>query len=116
MFGGTFDPNYFVTIHALPSQVQPTTNKRNAALIQKYLEESLRVRPSHGFTRFVATAPENMSHGGTTLAGELEEANRLSALKVSDEFVGMKRTRSKAHIGMSSARFGCPPICAVGGR
>ncbi|KAB5558021.1 Tautomerase/MIF superfamily [Coniochaeta sp. 2T2.1] len=109
MFGGTFDPNYFASVYALPQQVQPTTNKRNAALMQKFLEEHLRVHPSRGYTRFVATAPENVARGGQTLVGELEEAaaGRMmngaaaAAAEGGEEVGGVRRRGSKVRSRLS---------------
>ncbi len=72
-FGGSFDPAYVMTVYALPSQLLPTTNKRNAALMQKYMEETLGVNPDRGFLRFVPTGEEHLARGGKTMAGEIEE-------------------------------------------
>jgi hypothetical protein len=47
-WGGSFDPAYVMSVSALPSQLQPTTNRRNAALIQRHMEETLGVRPARG--------------------------------------------------------------------
>ncbi|EGZ71607.1 hypothetical protein NEUTE2DRAFT_64298 [Neurospora tetrasperma FGSC 2509] len=41
LFGGTFDPAYVISVSTLPSHLQSTTNKRNAALIQKHMEEAI---------------------------------------------------------------------------
>ncbi|KAI5917962.1 Tautomerase/MIF [Camillea tinctor] len=76
MFAGSFEPAYTLTIYALPSLVQPTTNKRNAALIQRHLQESLRVMPSRGYIHFVATPEENVAVGGKTIAAEIDESTR----------------------------------------
>lgn len=75
MFGGTFDPAYTLTIHALPCLVQPTTNKRNAALIQRHVQETLGVIKSRGYVRFVATPEENVAIGGKTVAAEIDESS-----------------------------------------
>lgn len=73
LFGGSFDPAYTLTITALPSQVQPVTNKRNAALLQKNMEDALGVSPERGLVKFVAIAEENMATNGRTAAGEIED-------------------------------------------
>lgn len=76
LFGGTFDPAYVMSIYALPSQLLPTTNKRNAALIQKHMEEAIGVVPARGFLRFVPTKEEHLACNGKTMAGEIEELEK----------------------------------------
>ncbi|KAK8136663.1 Macrophage migration inhibitory factor [Apiospora sp. TS-2023a] len=76
MFGGSFDPAYTLTIHALPSLVQPTTNKRNAALMQTHIQDTLGVPASRGYVRFEATPEANMAYGGKTVAGEMDDIDR----------------------------------------
>lgn len=71
-FGGTFEPAYVMTVSALPFEMQPTTNKRNAALIQKHMEEALGVPSIRGFLRFIPAPEENIARGGKTLAGEID--------------------------------------------
>ncbi|KAI1810906.1 Tautomerase/MIF [Poronia punctata] len=73
LFGGTFEPACTLTIHALPSLLQPATNKRNAILIQQHLLETLGVPISRGYVRFQPTAEENVAIGGKTVAAEAEE-------------------------------------------
>ncbi|KAL3419426.1 macrophage migration inhibitory factor [Phlyctema vagabunda] len=73
LFGGSFDPAYTMTITALPSQVQQVTNKRNAALLQKNMEEALGVAPDRGLIKFMAIPEENLATNGKTAAGEIEE-------------------------------------------
>ncbi|AEO57764.1 hypothetical protein MYCTH_2018629, partial [Thermothelomyces thermophilus ATCC 42464] len=73
LFGGSFDPAYAMAVRALPSQLQPTTNKRNAALLQRHMEEALGVPPSRGVLRFVPIPEEHLACGGKTVAGEIEE-------------------------------------------
>ena len=75
-WGGSFDPAYVMSVAALPSQLQPTTNRRNAALIQRHMEETLGVRPARGVLRFVPVAEECWVWGGRTVAGEVEELER----------------------------------------
>lgn len=41
--GGTFDPCYILTLTTLPSEMGPTMNKRNAALIQSFKADILSV-------------------------------------------------------------------------
>jgi len=67
-----------MTITALPSLVQPTTNKRNTALIQKSMEQSLGVSPQRGLIRFIAAGEENLATNSRTVLGEIEELERES--------------------------------------
>ncbi len=76
LFGGTFDPAYKITVTALPSQIQPTTNKRNAALIQTFMTDELRVPANRGVIKFIAIAEENLATNGHTVLGEIEALDR----------------------------------------
>ncbi|QSZ35199.1 hypothetical protein DSL72_008066 [Monilinia vaccinii-corymbosi] len=74
---GTFEPAYIMTITALPSQMQPVTNKRNAALLQTYMAGTeLAVEPERGIIKFVPLAEENFAIKGKTVAGEIEQLER----------------------------------------
>ncbi|KAH7349441.1 Tautomerase/MIF superfamily [Plectosphaerella cucumerina] len=73
LYGGTFDPAYVMSVFALPSEIAPTRNRRNAALMQKHMEESLGVAPARGFLRFVAIPEDNAARNGKTVAGEIAE-------------------------------------------
>jgi hypothetical protein len=73
LFAGTLEPACTLTIHALPSLVQPATNRRNAVLIQQHLHETLGVVSTRGYVRFEASPEENVALGGKTLAAEVEE-------------------------------------------
>lgn len=73
LFRGSFDPAYIFSITALPSQVQPTTNRRNAALIQTSLEESLGVCPERGLVKFISIPEENIASNGKTVSGAIED-------------------------------------------
>jgi len=79
LYGGNFDPAYTLTITALNSQLQPVTNKRNAALLAKHMDEGLGVDPKRGVIKFVATAEENLAVNGKTVAGEIEELEKEMA-------------------------------------
>lgn len=73
LFGGTFDPAYVMAVFALPVDITPTKNRRNAALLQKHMEDSLGVSSSRGHLRFVAVPEENSARNGKTVAGEIAE-------------------------------------------
>ncbi|KAI1096380.1 Tautomerase/MIF [Rostrohypoxylon terebratum] len=98
MFGGSFDPAYTLTIHALPSLVQPTTNKRNAALIQKHIQDTLGVITSRGYVRFVATSEDNVAIGGKTIAAEINESGNATPDDKSAEI--RKNAKSTRRIGV----------------
>ncbi|KAL7798645.1 hypothetical protein V8C43DRAFT_275933 [Trichoderma afarasin] len=68
------DPAYTLTITALASEVQPATNKRNAAVLQKHLEAVLRVPPNRGMVRFIPVAEECLAWGSKTVVGRISEA------------------------------------------
>ncbi|KAL8698361.1 MAG: hypothetical protein Q9201_006618 [Fulgogasparrea decipioides] len=76
LFAGSFDSAYIMTITALPSQIQPVTNKRNAVMIQTFMSDSLGVNPDRGVVRFVAMPEENLATNGNTVLGEIENLNR----------------------------------------
>ncbi|MCJ1404839.1 hypothetical protein MMC11_008065 [Xylographa trunciseda] len=76
IYGGTFDPAYILTITALSPYVQPTTNKRNATLIQAFLAEILKVPEHRGIIRFVAVAEDNYATGGITMTGEVQNSSK----------------------------------------
>ncbi|KAG0652376.1 hypothetical protein D0Z07_1458 [Hyphodiscus hymeniophilus] len=71
LFAGSFDPAYTMSITALQSQLQPVTNKRNAALLQKVMEDVLGVVPERGVIRFMPIAEANLATNGKTVAGEI---------------------------------------------
>ncbi|KAL6822958.1 Tautomerase/MIF superfamily [Trichoderma sp. SZMC 28015] len=74
LFGGSMDPAYTLTITALASEVQPATNKRNTAVLQKHLEAVLRVPPDRGIVRFIPVAEECLAWGSKTVAGRISDA------------------------------------------
>ena len=67
-----------LTISALPSQLLPTTNKRNAAILQTFLADSLGVTPTRGVIRFNRTPDEDMAFNGTTVLGQIENLQKKS--------------------------------------
>ncbi|KAI1002203.1 hypothetical protein K3495_g5999 [Podosphaera aphanis] len=77
LFGGNFDPAYILNVTAHPSQVLPVTNKRNAALLGKSMEDALGVSAERGVIKFMAISEDNLASNGRTVAGEIEELNKL---------------------------------------
>ena len=65
-----------MTISALPSQLLPTTNKRNAALLQSFLADGLGVAPARGVIRFNRIPDEDMAFNGTTVLGQIENLQK----------------------------------------
>lgn len=93
IYGGSFDPAYILTISALPSFVQASTNKRNAALIQAFLAGALRVPEPRGIVRFCAIVEDNLATNGMTVSGELEN---LTKATIKDSAVENRRTEKRA--------------------
>lgn len=85
-----------MTVTALPCQLLATTNKRNAALIQKHMEEAIGVSPARGFLRFVPASPENIAVGGRTLAAEMDDLDRGPGLAADDAISHVSRRKSKS--------------------
>ncbi|KAK3375063.1 Tautomerase/MIF superfamily [Podospora didyma] len=107
-FGGSFDPAYVISIFALPTQLLPTTNKRNAALVQKHMEEAIGVSPARGFLRFVPTSEENLACNGKTIAGEIEELEKnygVSAAAPTDDAKSNLSRRGSARKKLSMKSF-----------
>ncbi|MBE7182178.1 MAG: hypothetical protein INR71_13415, partial [Terriglobus roseus] len=77
--GGSFQPAYILTITALPSLIQPATNKRNAALMQSFMSDVLSVSPDRGIIRFTPIAEESMAINGRTILAEIEKLERTQA-------------------------------------
>jgi hypothetical protein len=96
MFGGTFEPAYIMSLFALPGQLQPATNKRNAALIQKHMQEAIGVTPARGFLRFVPTMEDQVAVNGKTMAGEIDELEKsYSSPSITDDATSILSRRSK---------------------
>lgn len=79
LLGGSFEPTYILTIYALPVQLQPTTNKRNAALIQSFMFESIGVQADRGIIKFVPIQEDSLATNGMTVLGEIERLERQQA-------------------------------------
>jgi hypothetical protein len=93
LLGGSFEPTYILTINALPVQMQPTTNKRNAALIQQFMCESIGVTPDRGIIKFVAIQEESLAMNGMTILGDIERLERQHA---DETGTGMRRAMTKS--------------------
>jgi hypothetical protein len=121
LLGGSFEPTYILTITALPVQLQPTTNKRNAALIQQFLSESISVTPDRGILKFLPIPEDSLAMGGTTILGDIErlerrqaeenggtmraatKSSRRSAMSKAKSSIQLSRNASKANLDVSAA-------------
>ncbi|TVY54713.1 hypothetical protein LCER1_G002943 [Lachnellula cervina] len=92
LYAGNFDPAYTLTISAIPSLLQPVTNKRNAILLSKAMDEGLGVPSDRGLIRFIPIAEENLATGGKTISGATEELEKENASKS----LSLIRTLSRA--------------------
>ncbi|KAF2827884.1 Tautomerase/MIF [Ophiobolus disseminans] len=93
LLGGSFEPTYVLTINALPIQMQPTTNKRNAALMQQFMSESIGVAPDRGIIKFVPILEESLAINGMTILGDIERLERQHAEETG---TGIKRAITKS--------------------
>lgn len=98
---GTFEPCYILTLTALPSQMQPTTNKRNAALIQSFMADILSVSPDRGIVKFVPIAEEDYAMNGSTMLGEIE---RLEKQGADDNASSVKRAFTNGRKSMTFSK------------
>ncbi|KAL8933602.1 MAG: hypothetical protein Q9211_005689 [Gyalolechia sp. 1 TL-2023] len=97
LFAGSFDSAYTITITALPSQLQPVTNKRNAAMIQTFMSELLGVTPDRGIIRFVGISEEYLATNGNTVQGEIDNLSKDSSEDTTDtkRSTPLRRGRSR---------------------
>ncbi|KAL9596076.1 MAG: hypothetical protein Q9219_006024 [cf. Caloplaca sp. 3 TL-2023] len=84
LFAGSFDSAYIMTITALPSQIQPVTNKRNAVMIQTFMADLLGVTPDRGIIRFVGISEEYLATNGNTIQGEIDNLSKESSEDTTD--------------------------------
>lgn len=80
LFGGSFEPTYLLTISAISEQIKPTMNRRNTALIQRFLAEELMVPSERGIIKFQAIPEENLANCGITLAAEIDQDTKASII------------------------------------
>lgn len=104
LLGGSFEPTYVLTINALPVQVQPTTNKRNAALIQTFMAESIGVPSDRGIIKFVPIPEDSLATNGMTILGEIERLERQHAEENGGSIVKRATTKSSRKSAMTKAK------------
>ncbi|KAK2062854.1 macrophage migration inhibitory factor [Colletotrichum caudatum] len=100
LFGGTFEPAYTMSIHALPLEVGITKNKRNSALLQKHLQEALGVQPARGYIKFVEVPADCMAVNGKTTASRISEVTGEE-----EETIAERRARNRKSISTKSMSF-----------
>ena len=97
-----------LTISALPSQLLPTTNKRNAALLQTFMADSLGVAPARGVIKFNRIPDEDMAFNGTTVLGQIENLSKIAGTESPKPSVTLspfpQRTNSKRQAQLSKSR------------
>ncbi|KAF6838097.1 mif domain-containing protein [Colletotrichum plurivorum] len=98
LYGGTFEPAYTLSIHALPVEVGVTKNKRNTALLQKHLQEAIGVQPVRGWVKFVEVPAENMASNGKTTASLIAEQGGDEE----DGTIAERRARNRKSISAKS--------------
>jgi len=101
IFAGSFAPAYILTITALPSQVQSTTNKRNVALVQGFIAKALNIPATRGVIRFIAVTEDNLGTRGVTVLGEIENMSKPSTKDKTDDKT--KSDRKATHRRRTSA-------------
>jgi hypothetical protein len=92
LLGGSFEPTYVLTISGLPVQLQPTTNKRNAALITNFMFESIGVPSDRAIIKFTPIPEDSLAMNGMTVLGDIEKMERQYA---EENGVGLKRALTK---------------------
>lgn len=103
LLGGSFEPTYILTINALPVQLQPTTNKRNAALIQTFMAESIGVSSDRGIIKFIPIPEESLAMNGMTILGEIERLERQHAEETGSN-IKRAMTKSSRRSGVFKAK------------
>ena len=72
LLAGSTESAYHITVSALQSEIAPTKNKRSTALIQAFMNESLRICSDRGVIRFDSIPEENLATHGKTMLQEIE--------------------------------------------
>ncbi|CAK7274443.1 hypothetical protein SEPCBS57363_006166 [Sporothrix epigloea] len=114
-FGGSFAPAYIMAVSALSAQLQPATNKHNAALIQRHMEESLGVPPARGLLQFVAVPEANLAYGGKTAIGHADDLAKAGTginMAASNNPNGVHWPPTDS-VGSESAELAVDPGCAT---
>ncbi|KAK8190099.1 Tautomerase/MIF superfamily, partial [Phyllosticta capitalensis] len=124
LLSGSFEPAYVLSLTTVPSLVQPVTNKRNAALLQQFLDEILNVTPERGIIRFHPLEEANLATNGRTVLGEIEreqkkqaeangEVKRPTTKQSRRSFMLRAKTQPPSRNGsMASASIVTPPLAS----
>jgi len=105
LLGGSFEPTYILTITALPVQLLPTTNKRNAALIQNFMFESIGVPLDRGMIKFVPIQEECLATNGMTILGEIERLEQQQAEATGGLARGLAKGSRKSTVTKAKSSF-----------
>ncbi|KAF2011017.1 hypothetical protein BU24DRAFT_51157 [Aaosphaeria arxii CBS 175.79] len=105
LLGGSFEPTYILTINALPVSIQPTLNKRNAALIQSFLFETIGVHADRGIIKFVPIAEESLATNGMTMLGEIERLERQQAAESTSLVRALTKSSKRSVITKAKSSF-----------
>ncbi|KAJ4291913.1 hypothetical protein N0V90_009810 [Kalmusia sp. IMI 367209] len=105
LLGGSFEPTYILTITALPVQVQQTTNKRNAALIQNFMFESLGVPLERGIVKFIPIPEDCIATNGMTVLGEIERLERQQAEENGGPKRGLTKSSKRSAVTKAKSSF-----------
>ena len=109
LLAGSTESAYHITVSALPSEIAPTKNKRSTALIQAFINESLRICPDRGVVRFDPIPEENLATHGKTMLQEIEAIEQ----RVPGDFsLSKMMSRNRSRGGRKSSM----PIFAEGGK
>ncbi|KAF2750039.1 Tautomerase/MIF [Sporormia fimetaria CBS 119925] len=103
LLGGSFEPTYVLTISALPVHMQPTTNKRNAALVQNFLQESIGVQSERGIVKFLPIPEDCLAISGMTVLGDIERLERQNGEDNSALKRALTKSSKKSAIGKAKS-------------
>ncbi|RAR14522.1 mif domain containing protein [Stemphylium lycopersici] len=104
LLGGSFEPTYILSINALPVQVQPATNKRNAALIQAFMAESIGVPSDRGILKFLPIPEESLATNGMTILGDIEKLERQQSEENGASNIKRAVTKSSRRTAVGKAK------------
>jgi Macrophage migration inhibitory factor (MIF) len=96
LYGGTFDPGYILTLTAVETYMQSATNKRNTAMLQSFLSQTLNVPPERGVVRFQPIKEDCLGTCGKTVAGEIERVEVVEPVVKRNVTTSVRKTVANA--------------------